>query len=138
MYRLDWTSDQTLEGERLAYLGAIPILTFACTFWLLVVGKPILFAASMLASILVTILIVRNHTGTRITIDDRYFRFGRFQRISLKNISSVRVVPTTIGANQILEVGTLGDEGESFNLRGVPEEVRVRIVSILEQHLDAT
>ena len=83
MYELDWTSDETLEGEKLAYFGVIPLAAFACTFWLLVVGKPVLFAAVMLASIVITILIVRTRKGTRIPIDDRSFHFGTFQRISL-------------------------------------------------------
>ena len=138
MYQLNWTSDETLEGEKLAYFGVIPVTAFACTFWRLVVGKPVLFAALMLASIVVTILIVRNRKGTKITIDDKSFRFGAFQRISLKNISAVSIVPATIGANDILEITTRGDEGERFNMIGVPDEVRARILTILGQRLDAT
>jgi len=136
MYVLDWTSDETLEGEKLAYFGVIPLAAFVCTFWLLVVGQPMLFAAVMIASIVITILIIRNRKGTRITIDERYFRFGTFQRVSLKYISSARIVPTTIGPNDILEIGTRGDEGETFNMKGVPDDVRARILAILEQRVD--
>jgi len=138
MYQLDWTSDETLEGEKLAYFGVIPLAAFVCTFWLLVVGKPMLFAALMLASIVITILILRNRKGTRITIDDKSFRFGAFQRISLRNISAVRIVPATIGADDILEIATTGDEGERFNMRGIPEEIRARILAILGQRLNAS
>lgn len=138
MYQLDWTSDEALEGEELAYFAVIPLAAFACTFWLLVVGKPVLFAVVMLASIVITTLIVRSRKGTRITIDDQFFRFGPFQRISLRHISSVRIVSTIIGSNDILEIGTRGEEGETFNMRGVPDEVRARILAILEQRIHAT
>jgi hypothetical protein len=135
MYLLDWTSDEPLQGEKLAFFAVIPLATFACTFWLLVVGHPVLFATIMIGSAVITIMIVRNRKGTRITIDDRYFRFGMFNRVSLTYISSVRMVTTTIGSDDVLEVGTRGDEGTSFNMNGVPDHVRKRILAILEQRL---
>ena len=137
MRHLDWTSDHTLEGEKLAFFGIIPIVVFACTFWLVIVDEIAIFATIMLTSIAFTILIVRRRKGTRIVIDDNMFRFGLFQRISLKSIRSVAIVPRTIGSSDALEIGTANsEEGEQFNLNGVPEEVRCRILSILQFHVD--
>lgn len=138
MYELDWTSKETLEGERLAYFGVIPLAAFVGTFWLLVVGQPMLFAAVMVASVIITTLVVRNRKGTRITIDDKFFRYGKFQRVSLRYISSVGIVPAMIGSNDILTITTGGDEGETFNMRGVPDDVRARILEILDRRLNAT
>ena len=138
MRHLDWTSQETLEGEKLAYFVVIPLAVFVCTFWLLMVDQPILFAVGMLVSIVATVLIVRNHSGTRIIIDDKKFRFGAFQRISLKNISSVAIEPTIIGSNDILVIGTRGDEeSETFNMSGVPEEIRAQILELLRHRLDS-
>jgi len=137
MYELDWTSEEPLEGERLAYYGVIPLAAFLCTFWLLVVGQPMLFAAVLVASVAIAILVVRNRKGTRIIIDDRSFRFGTFQRVSLKYISSAKIRPAMVGSSDVLTITTLGDEGESFNIKGVPDDVRARILEILERRLNA-
>lgn len=137
MHHLDWTSDRTLEGEKLAFFAVIPIVVFTCTFWLVIVDEAAIFATIMLASIAITILIVRGRKGTRIVIDDNMFRFGPFQRISLKSIHSVAIVQRTIGSSDILEISTTNsEEGEQFNLNGVPEDVRSQILSLLQVHVE--
>ena len=137
MNHLDWTSDYTLEGEKLAFFLVIPIVVFACTFWLVMIDKTAIFATIMLASIALTILIVRRRKGTRIVIDDNMFRFGPFQRISLKSIHSVAIVQRSIGSSDILEISTTNsEEGEHFNLSGVPENVRTQILSLLQIHVE--
>jgi hypothetical protein len=137
MRHLDWTSDRPLEGEKLAFFGVIPVVVFACTFWLVVVGETAIFTTMMLVSIASTLLIVRRRKGTRIVIDESMFRFGLFQRISLKSIRSVAIVPRTIGSADVLEIGTASSEGgDHFNLNGVPEDVRTQILSILQYHVD--
>ena len=138
MHELGWTSEEPLEGERLAYFGVIPLAAFVGTFWLLVVGHPMLFAAVMVASVIITTLVVRNRKGTRITIDDESFRYGKFQRVSLKYISSARIKPAMVGSSDILIITTRGDEGESFSMKCVPDDVRARILEILERRLNAT
>lgn len=57
MHYLDWTSDRTLEGEKLAIFAVIPIVVFVCTFWLVIVDKTAIFTMLMLASIASTVLI---------------------------------------------------------------------------------
>ena len=137
MRHLDWTSDRILEGEKLALFAVIPIVVFACNFWLVIVDETAIFAAIMLVSIASTILIVRRRKGTRIVIDDRMFRFGLFQRMSLKSIRSVAIVRRTIGSDAVLEIGTANSEGGGhYNLNGVPKDVRTQILSILQFHVD--
>lgn len=137
MHHLDWTSDRTLEGEKLAFFAVIPIAVFACTFWLVIVDETAIFATIMLASIALTMLIVRGRKGTRIVIDDNMFRFGSFQRISLKRIHSVAMVQKTIGSANVLEIRIAsGELGEQFNLNGVPEDVCTQILSVLQTHVE--
>ena len=126
------------EREKLAYFGMIPLATFVCTFWLVVVKQVVLFAVLMLSSVVATAIFLRNREGTRIVIDDNSFKFGAFQRVSTRNISSVAIVQTTVGSNEVLKIGThAGQEGETFNMKGVPDEIRAEILRVLESRLNA-
>jgi hypothetical protein len=132
MTEFNWTSPKPLQGEVIARAAAFAGLLAGPAIAMFILNYVLVGSILLMIGIIVAIVVART-TGTKIWIDGDTLHYGTSHELDLRSMKGVRII-RQFGIEEVLVVDGAKGSGP-IPMRGVPKEVRAKLIEALNERV---